>query len=187
MKVKLFAATALAFAALVLLFLPSWWIADRLFVERRDGGVQRGHVVLVWSDHAEARLVDFATPPRPGPNDPFTFVVAAGREAWVERQLNAQPTSADASWRLRVRRAGHDRQVLQLDWFGDGIQGLVYEATPTEVRPIRARLTGPLFPLLVLELDLFAVFALACVVAAIVFARQARRERALDRDVIAKA
>jgi hypothetical protein len=42
-----------------------------------------------------------------------------------------------------VKQLGPQRQQIQLELLGDGILGIIYEATPDKIIPLRTRLTGP--------------------------------------------
>src|SRR5262249_11111776 len=60
------------------------------------------------------------------------------------------PNGRGASWLIDVRELSPERQRIQLELFGDGIYGLVYDATVREIVPISLRLTGPGFVFAVL-------------------------------------
>jgi hypothetical protein len=113
-------------------------------------------VLLVWSDHIEARWVDSISEVSPRPsNADYSFLVPAGREGWVRQQLRSQPLPGDsAGWLLKVRQIAPDRQKIQLEVMGDGYTGLIYEATRDRVVPLRSRLAGPGGVFLFLEFQL---------------------------------
>jgi hypothetical protein len=54
----------------------------------------------------------------------------------------------DRNWVLHVDRIRADRQRIELYWMEDGYDGGVYEATPTTIRPLYRKFTGPGFALI---------------------------------------
>jgi hypothetical protein len=78
-----------------------------------------------------------------------SYLVPRGREAEVERRLNAGDTR-DGSWRLRVEHLGPARQHIELYWISDGYFGGAYEATATAIVPRYRKLTGAGFAFIVL-------------------------------------
>ena len=113
-------------------------------------------VLLIWSDHVEARSFNEISEVSPRPKDaPYTFNIPPDREAWVKkevRKLNS-PTG-NASWVIRIQQLGESRQRIQLELMGDGISGLIYEAGPDEIVPQRSRLTGPAGAFVILAANL---------------------------------
>ena len=66
------------------------------------------------------------------------------RQEWIERTVRktAAP-NGNASWIIHVRQLAPEKQQIQLELLGDGIIGLIYEATADSIVPLRARLVGP--------------------------------------------
>jgi len=102
-------------------------------------------VLLIWPDHVEARSFNDVAEVSPRPKDaPYTFNVALEREAWVKEQVRRLPSpNGNASWTIHVKQLGAARQEIRLELMGDGISGLIYEAKPDEIIPLRSRLGGP--------------------------------------------
>jgi hypothetical protein len=134
-------------SAFVGLFPISVHVADPFFTYPfRTGWQFQYPVLLVWPDHVEMRW--FSDPsqisPRPkGAN--YTFNVAPERQQWVERQVRNTrlPKGIDASWVIHVKQMGPSRQQIDLETFGDGFTGLIYEAGPDAIVPLKSRLAGP--------------------------------------------
>jgi hypothetical protein len=77
----------------------------------------------------------------------------------VEGEVARYPSpNTDASWKVQVRELGPERQRIQLELFGDGIRGTVYEATARGILPLHTRLTGPGFAFAVAEIH-FALWS----------------------------
>jgi hypothetical protein len=126
-------------------------------------------VLLLWSDHIELRpvgsLSEFS-PRTPGAG--YSFIIPPERQKWVTEQLRAyNPPTSEASWRIRIRSLGPSRQEIDLELLGDGIYGMIYEASSDKVVPLRSRLAGPGFAFIVLGVDAacwvalwFAIYAL---------------------------
>jgi len=125
----------------------SWLLADRTFThpfpKEQDSDCP---VLLVWPDHVEIRWFRKASEVSPRPTDAgYTFAVPPDREAWVKSKVASTPApdGADAGWIIRVKQISPSRQRIQLELLGDGIHGIIYEATRDEIVPLRLRLTGP--------------------------------------------
>lgn len=101
-------------------------------------------VLLVWPDHVEIRQVEsiFEVSPRP-PDAGYVFSVPPERVAWVEEQVRKLPPPSpypDSAWLIRVRQVSHDRQKIQLEaWWKHDFRGMIYEATPNEIIPLKTR------------------------------------------------
>ena len=128
-------------ASFIALFPLSLRLADPFFTYpfRKDW---RHAVLLIWPDHVEARWFNDVSEVSPRPkNAPYTFNVAANREAWIKEQLGKlHSPSGNASWMIHIKELGESRQRIQLDLMGDAISGLIYDAWPDEIVPQRSRL-----------------------------------------------
>jgi len=102
-------------------------------------------VLLVWPDHVEMRPFNDLSEISPRPKGAgYTFNVAPERQAWVEKAVRGTPSpNGDAAWTIHIRQLGSSRQQIQLELLGDGVAGMIYEARPDEIVPIRSRLAGP--------------------------------------------
>lgn len=112
-------------------------------------------ILLLWPDRIELQpirdLANFS--PRPS-NAEYTFLVPPERQAWVTEQLQAYSTpTRGTSWRMRVRPLEPGKQEIGLELLGDGIYGVVYEASKEKIVPLRTRLAGPGFAFIVLGID----------------------------------
>ena len=113
-------------------------------------------VLLIWPDHVEARSFNDVADVSPRPKDaPYTFNVAPEREAWVKEQVRRRPSpNENASWTVHVKQLGGSRQEIRLELMGDGISGVIYDAQPDEIIPLRSRLGGPAGGFLILAANL---------------------------------
>lgn len=113
-------------------------------------------VLLIWPDHVEARSFNDVAEVSPRPKDsPYTFNVAPDREAWVKEQVRGLPSpNGKASWSIHVKQLGASRQEIRLELMGDGISGLLYEAKPDDITPLRSRLGGPAGAFVILAANL---------------------------------
>ena len=133
-------------------------IADPLFTHRFQTGWQYSYpVLLVWPDHVEMKWFhDLAeiSPRRRGAD--YTFNVAPELQRWVEQQVRSTPLpeGVDAGWVIHVKQLGPSRQRITLEVLGDGITGLIYEAGPDAIVPLKSRLAGPLDSLAILAVHL---------------------------------
>lgn len=102
-------------------------------------------VLLVWPDHVEMRSFDDISEVSPRPKDAgYTFNISPERQTWVEHEVQrARSPLGNAAWAIRVRQLGPSRQWIQLELVGDGMSGMVYEAGPDGIVPLRSRLAGP--------------------------------------------
>jgi hypothetical protein len=112
-------------------------------------------ILLLWPDRIELKpirdLVTFS--PRP-PNAEYTFLIPPERLQWVTKQLRTYSTpTPSASWHMRVRSLEPGKQEIELELLGDGIYGVVYEASSEVVLPLRTKLAGPSFAFIVAGLD----------------------------------
>lgn len=154
-KTLVIVALAVSFVA----FFPiSLRLADPLFTHpfARDSHSEYP-VLLVWPDHVEIRRFHDVSEVSPRPKDaPYIFNIAPERQAWVEQQIHAmsRPNGVDAGWSIHVKQLGQSRQRIQLELLRDGINGLVYEAGPEKIMPLRSRLTGPAGAFIILGVHL---------------------------------
>ncbi|HET6179071.1 MAG TPA: hypothetical protein VFE61_19235 [Candidatus Sulfotelmatobacter sp.] len=113
-------------------------------------------VLLVWPDHVEARSFDDLSEVSPRPKDAsYTFNVSPDREAWVREQVRKLPSpNGNAAWTIHVEQLGTSRQEIRLELMGDGIAGLIYEARPDEIIPLRSRAGGPAGAFVILAVNL---------------------------------
>ena len=173
---------ALRFAFLAVSFVGifplSVRLADPLFTHpfRSDW---RHPVLLIWPDHVEMRwFYDVAeVSPRPK-SATYTFNIAPERQAWVENKVRSTPSpNGNAVWIIHVKQLGPSRQRVQLELLGDGISGIVYEARPDEVVPLRSRVTGAggAFVILAVHALLWGGFWLLVWVVSRLFARYRRK------------
>jgi hypothetical protein len=102
-------------------------------------------VLLIWPDQVEARPFHDVAEVSPRSKDaPYTFNVAPDREDWVKEQVRKLPSpTGSASWTIHVKQLGASRQEVRFKLVGDGISGLIYEALPDKIVPLRSRLSGP--------------------------------------------
>jgi hypothetical protein len=147
----------LLIASFVGLFPLSARLADPLFTYPfRSGWQYQYPVLLVWPEHIEIRWVQSISEVSPRPKGaPYTFNVAPERQAWVEKQVRNTPSpNGNAAWIIHVRQLATARQQIQLELLGDGITGIIYEAGPEEITPLRSRLAGPSSSMVILGIHL---------------------------------
>ena len=113
-------------------------------------------VLLIWPDHVEARSFDDLSEVSPRPKDAsYTFDVSPDREAWVREQVRKLPSpNGSAAWTIHVKQLGASRQEIRLELMGDGIAGLIYEARPDRIIPLRSRAGGPAGAFVILAANL---------------------------------
>ncbi len=136
----------LLIASFICLFPISIRIADPFFTHPfQRSWPYRYPILLVWPDHVEMRWVHDLSEVSPRPKgESYTFTVPPERQAWVESKVrNTASPSGNAAWVIHVRQLGAARQQIQLELLGDGITGMIYEARPDEIVPLRLRLAGP--------------------------------------------
>ncbi len=77
-------------------------------------------------------------------------------EDWHNTVLLIWPDqpNGNASWTIHVKQLGVSRQEIRLELMGDGISGLIYEAKPDEIIPLRSRLGGPAGAFVILAANL---------------------------------
>ena len=139
----------------------SWRLSDPLLNRPFDPALPL-HVLLVWPERVEIRRAEGLSEVSPRPVDAtYQFMIPVDRRAWVESEVRRHPSPhPDAYWLLRVLEFGPDRQRLQLELFGDGIRGIVYEATDREIIPLHSRLTGAGFAYIVMKVNFWLWSAL---------------------------
>ena len=138
-------------------------------------------ILLLWPDRVELQpirdLANFS--PRP-PNAAYTFLVPPERQAWVTEQLRASSTpTRGTSWRMWIKPLEPGRQEIDLELLGDGIYGVVYEASSERIVPLRTRLAGPGFAFIVFGLDVVGSVLLLLIVLLIRRFLRLRRGRGL--------
>ena len=131
-------------ASLMALFPVSVRLADPFFTFPFHNEWHHA-VLLIWPDRVEARWFNDLAEISPRPKDAlYTFNVAPEREAWVKEQVRRLPSpNGNASWTIHITQLGASRQEIRLELMGDGISGLIYEAQPGQIIPLRSRLSGP--------------------------------------------
>jgi hypothetical protein len=156
-------ATKIAFRLLLVvafigLFPVSIRVADPLFSRPFRAGWQYTYpVLLVWPDHVWVRWFRDLTEISPRPRDAnYTFNVAPERQRWIEQQIRNTPLpkGVDAGWIIKVKQISPSKQRIELEVLGDGITGLIYEAGPDAIVPLKSRLAGPLDSLIILAVHL---------------------------------
>jgi hypothetical protein len=129
------------------LFPISIRVADSFFTRPFRASWQFQYpVLLVWPDHVEMRWFSDLSQISPRPQDAkYTFNVSPERQDWVEQQVRNTrlPKGIDASWVIHVKQIGPSKQEIDLEAFGDGFTGLIYEAGPDAIVPLKSRLAGP--------------------------------------------
>ena len=104
-------------------------------------------MLLVWPDHVEIRQIKSISEVSPRPlHAGYVFNIPPERVAWVEEQVRKRPPPSpapDFEWLIRIRQVTHNRQRIQLEaWWKDDFRGLIYEATPNEIVPLKSRSGG---------------------------------------------
>jgi hypothetical protein len=122
----------------------------------RTGWQYQYPVLLVWPDHVEMRWFHDISEVSPVPMGAgYAFNVAPERQAWVESKVRSTPSpNGNAAWIIHVKQLGHLKQRIQLELLGDGITGIVYEAGPEGIVPLRSRLAGPAGAFVILAVNL---------------------------------
>jgi hypothetical protein len=132
--------------AFIGLFPFSIRLADPFFTRPfRTGWQYQYPVLLVWPDRVEMRWFRDLSELSPRPKDAsYTFNVAPERQHWVEQQVRNTrlPKGVNAGWLIRVKQIGPSKQQIDLEVLGDGITGLIYEAGPDAIVPLKSRLAG---------------------------------------------
>ena len=113
-------------------------------------------VLLIWPDHVEARSFDDLAEVSPSSKDAsYIFNISLDREARVREQVRRLPSpNSDASCTIHVKQLGASRQEIRLELLGDGIAGLIYEAQPDQIIPLRSRAGGPAGAFVILAANL---------------------------------
>jgi hypothetical protein len=145
-------------ASFIGLFPISIRLADPLFTHPfRTGWQYEYPVLLVWPDRVEMRWFHNISEVSPRPKDEsYTYNVAPEQQAWVEKTVRSTPVphGVDAGWIIHVKQIGPSGQKIQFELLGDGITGMVYEAGPDEIVPLRSRLAGPEGSMIILVVHL---------------------------------
>ena len=148
----------LLIVAFIGLFPISIRVADPLFTHPfRTGWQYQYPVLLVYADRVEMRWFRDLAEVSPRPKDAsYTFSVPPERQRWVEQQVRDTrlPKGVDAGWVIKVKQIGPSKQQIELEVLGDGTTGLIYEAGPEAIVPIKSRLTGPEGSMIVLGVHL---------------------------------
>jgi hypothetical protein len=159
LRVKKAAFIALLVTSFIGLFPLSIRLADPFFTYPfRTGWQYQYPVLLVWPDHVEMRWFHDVSEVSPRLKaGGYTFNVAPERQSWVESKVRSTSWPGDAGWIIHVKQLGPSRQQIQLELLGDGITGIIYEATPGAIVPLHSRLAGPAgaFVILVVHLLLW--------------------------------
>lgn len=143
------AAAAVFFATTTFFIAPAARLADPMtLIDVRALPGYRFPIVVVTAGVPHVALErdpwHIAPPPRGS-----SYFVNPAHAAELQRALNAAPPPPDGGWRLRVEELGLKRERIELTFVHDGYDGSIYEATPTSIRPLQRRLTGPGFAILV--------------------------------------
>ena len=152
-----FADRTLLIASFIGLFPISIRLSDPAFTHSfRTGWQYQYPVLLVWPDNVEMRWFHDISEVSPVPKGAgYTFNVAPKRQAWVESKVRRTPSpNGNASWIIHVKQLGHLKQRIQLELLGDGITGIVYEAGPEGIVPLRSTLAGPAGAFVILAINL---------------------------------
>jgi len=147
--------------AFIGLFPFSMRLADPVFTHRFHAEWKHP-VLLVWPDHVEIRWFRNVAEISPRPKDSaYTFNVAPERQAWVEKEVRKIPSpNGNASWIIHIQQLGPSRQRIQLELFGDGIGGIIYETGAEAIQPLRSRLADPGGAFVFLAIDLLLCLGL---------------------------
>ena len=134
-------------------------------------------ILLIWPDRIELQpirdLANFS--PRPT-SAGYSFVLPKERQEWVTEQLKTYSTpTSGTSWRMRVKSLDSGNQEIDLELLGDGIYGVVYEASKDKVVPLKTRLAGPGFAFIVFGIDVLGSVLLLLIVLS--FRRSLQRRR----------
>lgn len=135
---------ALGFVSFVALSPLSMRIADPLFTRAFDPR-WKYPILLVWPDRIEVRWVRDLSEVSPRPKgETYTFNVPPDRQAWIEEQVRkiSYPQNPDLGLSIKVKQLGPERQQIQLEAWKDGFVGLIYEARPDGIIPLRSRIAG---------------------------------------------
>jgi predicted nicotinamide N-methyase len=140
-------------------------------------------ILLLWPDRIELRPIrDLASFSPLRANAGYSFVLPAERQTWVTEQLKTYSTPTNGtSWRLRVKPLESGSQEIDLELLGDGIYGVVYEASKEKVVPLKTRLAGPGFAFIVFGIDVLGSVLLLLVI--LLFRRLLRLRRDRMRRV----
>jgi hypothetical protein len=154
----------LVIGAFIVLFPLAWRLASPFATSAYNPAVD-ARVLLLWPDRIELRpineLPNFS--PRP-PEAKYSFLIPPGRAAWVAEQLKAYATpSSETVWQISVTNLEPGRQEVGLELFGDGFQGVVYEASKEKIVPLKTRLAGPGFAFIVIGIDLVGTALVALI------------------------
>ena len=163
LRVKRIVPVVLLIVSFVGFFPISIRVADPFFTHPFRTGWQYPYpILLVWPDHVEMRWVHNVSEVSPRPKSgSYSFNVDPKRQSWVESKVRNTPSpNGNAAWIIQVKQLGPSRQQIQLELLGDGITGILYEARPEGIVPLRLRATGPegAFVILAVQLLLWGWF-----------------------------
>ena len=140
-------------ASFLALLPASWRLADPFFTHPYSKQPFNDPVLLVCSNQVTIRwLGELSNDPVAAIAEGCTFNVSPEQQTSVERAVRAftAPNLTKASWKIKVKQLGNSTQQIDLELVGDGIHGMIYEASRDRVVPLHSRGTGPLgavFPL----------------------------------------
>ena len=170
---------AVLVTSLVALFPVSAHLADPLFSRTYDARFEVP-VLLVFPEHIEVRWVKKIAEVAPPPKDPsYTFSIPRDQQAWVEHQIQALPPPRPGSfWKLRIEQLRDDTQRVDLEAYGDGFTGLIYQARKTSITPIAYRRAGPGAALLYVLIDVGLSCAISIILRIVIKSVPSRRSHA---------
>ena len=163
-----------------LLFPLSWRIGEKFFTHPFDQ-LLYDPVLLVCSDHVETlRWHDLVTNgDTEAKRSGCTFHVLPERQEWVKQAVKKLKSPGDSSWTLRIKQLGGNRQRIDLELFGDGVAGMIYEVRDNRITPLNSRRTGPAGMMYPLTVNLLLWCALWLIVRA--FRRGLAREASVQQ------
>lgn len=144
-------------ASFLALLPASWRLADPFFTHPYSKQQFNDPVLLVCSNHVTIRwLGELSGDPTAAFAEGCTFNVSPEQQTWVERAVRAfpAPNPSKASWKIKVKQLGNYTQQIDLELVGDGIHGMIYEASRDRIVPLQSRGTGPLGALFPLGINL---------------------------------
>jgi hypothetical protein len=139
----------------VALFPISVRLADSLFTQPFQAGLIHP-VLLVWPDRVEMQWFNSLSEVSPLAADAnYSYSVPPERESWVKAKVRDTPSpNGNAVWIIQVKQLGAGEQEIRLELMGDGITGIIYEATSNRITPLHTLRAGPLDSIKVLLVHL---------------------------------